>query len=71
MDTSTKIIGGLSEFKTEKTVGKSLLQRIEECQNETEVNYLLNVGKSYNRASVKTMKMWVKAADKKMKSFGV
>jgi hypothetical protein len=71
MDTSTKIVGGLSEFKTEKTIGKSILQRIEECQNETEVNYLLDLGKSYKKASVKTMKMWVKAADKKVESFKV
>lgn len=67
--TSTKIVGGLTEFKEPKKMGQSLLDRIETAQTETEVNYLLGVGKTYKKATVKTMKMWVKAASKKIESF--
>jgi hypothetical protein len=66
MEQTSKIVGGLSEFKENKTGGKSLLQRIEEANNETEVNYLLGVGKTYKKASVGTMRSWVKAASQRM-----
>jgi hypothetical protein len=70
-NTSIKIIGGLSEFNEDKKSGKSLLQRIQEAKSEPEVNTLLEIGKSYKHASVKTMKMWVKASFDKIQSFKV
>ena len=66
---NVKIVGGLTEFKEDKKFGKSLLQRIQEAQNEFEVNYLLDLGKSYRKAAPGTMKQWVMTASKKIESF--
>lgn len=69
MEKSTKIVGGLSSFKEEKKYTKSLLQRIQEAKNQTEINYLLEVAKDYKKASTKTIKMWQNAANIKSQSF--
>lgn len=69
MDTPIKIVGGLSEFKEEKKFGKSLLQRIEEAQNESEIDYLLRIGETYKKASTKIVKEWNKTANKKRDYF--
>lgn len=66
METSTKIIGGLSEFKQDSPTEISLIDRIKSASNEDEINYLLGVGKTYRKASVKTMKRWVKAASERL-----
>ncbi len=65
MEQTTKVVSGLSEFKEDKKPDKGLLQRIKEAKSESEVEYLLNVGKSYKKVSVGTMKKWVKAATKR------
>jgi hypothetical protein len=68
MEQTTKIVGGLSEFKEEKTQTKGLLQRLEEAKNETEVDYLLGVGKTYKKVTVGTMRKWAKVAAKRKES---
>lgn len=65
MEATTKIVGGLSEFKEDKTQTKGLLQRLEEAKNETEVDYLMGVGKTYKKVTVGTMRKWAKVAARK------
>jgi hypothetical protein len=62
MNGQAMIVGGLSEFKEDQTVQKSLLQRIEEATSDEEIQELLKLGSTYKKASVKTLKMWAKAA---------
>lgn len=66
MNTSTKIVGGLAEFKETKTNGNSLLDKIQKAKTKTEIDNLLNTGKSYTEASVKTINKWHKFASKRM-----
>ena len=67
----TQIVSNLSEYKEDNSVATktSLLEKIENATTESEVNMLLETGKTYKKASHKTMKMWVKAAAKKIESF--
>ena len=71
MEQSTKIVGGLSDFKEEKKSEKSLLQRINESTTKKDVEYLLGVGGTYKKASSGTLRKWSKAASKKLESFKV
>jgi uncharacterized protein YtpQ (UPF0354 family) len=66
MNDAIKIVGRISEFKEDKKSEKSLLDRITEAKNETEIDYLLGVGKSYKKVHVGTIKKWIKAASAKM-----
>lgn len=65
MEQTTKIIGGLSEFKEDKNISKGLLQRIEEAKTEQEIEYLLGIGKTYKYVTPGTMKKWIKTATKR------
>jgi len=69
---STQIVSNLSEYKEDNnSFGNktSLLDKIQKATTESEVNLLLETGKTYKKASHKTMKMWVKAAAQKIQSF--
>jgi hypothetical protein len=65
MEQTTKIVGGLSEFKEDKKQTRGLLQRLEEAKTEQEIEYLIGVGKTYKNVSTGTMKKWIRAATKR------
>jgi len=65
MNGQSVIVGGLSDFKENQGPKKSLLERIEQSSSVEEIEELLKLGSTYKKASVKTLKMWVKAAAKK------
>lgn len=71
MEDTSLVIGGLSEFKEDKKSvnNKSLLNRIKEAKNSTEITYLLSVGGTYKNVSLKTMRMWSEEAARKTNSF--
>jgi hypothetical protein len=69
MEQTTKIVGGLSEFKEDKKNDKGLLQRIREAKTTTEVDYLLGVGQTYKKVTIGTMRKWSKIAAAKKESF--
>lgn len=62
MNGQATIVNSLSEFKEDQIVQKSLLQRIEEAKSDEEIQELLKIGSTFKKASVKTLKMWAKAA---------
>ena len=65
MEQTTKIIGGLSEFKQDKSQGDGLLNRLRSAKTSTEIDYLLGVGKTYKNVTVGTIRKWEKVASKK------
>jgi hypothetical protein len=62
MNGQFSIVGGLSEFKEDQIAKTSLLERIEKASSNQEIQELLKLGSTYKKASVKTLKMWAKAA---------
>jgi uncharacterized membrane-anchored protein YjiN (DUF445 family) len=66
---SSSIVNGLSEFKEDSFLQKSLLEKIEEATCNEEIQELLKIGSTYKKASTKTLKMWAKAAALKSEQF--
>lgn len=71
MNTSNSpvIINTLTDFQETEKPRKSLLEQINSASSEMEIKELLKTGASYKNASVKTLKMWAKAAAKKSEQF--
>jgi hypothetical protein len=68
MEQTTKIVGSLSEFKENK-LSIGLLNRLKTAKTAEEIDYLMSVGKTYNKVTVGTMKKWAKIAAKKKELF--
>jgi hypothetical protein len=62
------VVNSLSEFKDKVVLQpqSSLLDKIENAQSVKELNDLLKVGASYTGAKPKTLKMWAKAAARRI-----
>lgn len=65
MEQTTKIVGGLSEFKGDKKQTDGILNRLKSAKTIEEVDYLMGVGKTYKKVTTGTMRKWAKIAAKK------